>query len=149
MQTIHPNRSTVALDKLLEKMMMEVRNLVLTYAESMVPSSGLGTAPNSSTTRTGMSTEDQEIENWLRAIREWPVPKPLFDWDEMIDALKESTQGIAKARYGRWRDNIAKRPLTPSDDDIDDIDELPPIHRMVLRSSKRAASERDVLPQSK
>ena len=85
-----------------------------------------------------MSAEEEGVQSWLRAIREWPLPKKLFDWDEVIDALEEATIGIAKYRYTKWRDALPKRPLTPSGDDSEPGSVGQPSGRAVSRKRTQA-----------
>ena len=130
MQTLHPHRSTQAVDSLLEQTMLAIKSLAFTYAESIIPYSVTPLIPP---TRVVMTVEEQRIQNWLKMICRWSPPKPLFDWDKVFDALKEAMIGIARSHYTTWHDALPKHPLPSSDDDSRPAD-------IVHRSSRHSMS---------
>ena len=135
MQTLHPCRSTQAVDSLLEQMMLTIKSLAFTYAESIIPYSMTPLIPP---TWAIMIVEEQRIQNWLKMICRWSPPKLLFDWDKVFNAFKEAMIGIARFHYTTWHDTLPKHPLPSSDDDSRPAD--------IIHCSSRCSMSRQHTP---
>lgn len=117
-------------------MMSAVKELASTYAERIVtplppsstpapdslPSPSESAAPHVRAASSGplsdeasQSFHQKGVQNWLKTIRDWSPPEPLFNWSDIATAFDEAVIGICRDRYVDWHANLPKRSRAPSE----------------------------------